>query len=169
ADGHAELVAARGATFAAQLFQPPRRCGFGTLAAHRSTATDTPTIPANSACNRGMSSGMVSANTPNASPTLTCRPIEKIPNCGANLARAPWVPKVGSYNAAIENPAWKSSRFAPNAMAVYASVAAKPDRAPTTASPARVVQLTSTPAGRPSLASTGTRIRAVNSPSPIRA
>src|SRR5438876_7747639 len=82
---------------------------------------------------------------------------------------APWVPKVGSYNAAIENPAWKSSKFAPNAMAVYASVAAKPDSAPTTASPARVVQLTSTPAGRPSLARTGTRTSAVNNPSPSRA
>src|SRR6266851_4781204 len=69
----------------------------------------------------------------------------------------------------MEKPAWKSSKFAPNAMAVYASVAAKPDKAPTTASPASVVQFTSTPAGRPSLASTGSRIRAVNSPSPSRA
>src|SRR5438874_2195197 len=51
-------------------------------------------------------------------------------------------------------------------MAVYASVAANPDSAPTSASPARAVQVTFTPAGKPSRVITGTRINAVNNPRP---
>src|SRR4051812_43997573 len=62
-----------------------------------------------------------------------------------------------------------SSKLAPNEIAVYATVAANPESAPTTASPASVVQLTSTPAGTPLLAITGTRISAVKRPRPSRA
>src|SRR5437899_11762485 len=54
-------------------------------------------------------------------------------------------------------------------MAVYATVAPNPERAPTSASPASAVQLTSAPAGKPSRATTGTRISAVNSPRPTLA
>ena len=43
-------------------------------------------MPANSACRRGMSSGMVTISATRARLTFSCKPIGKMPNCGATRA-----------------------------------------------------------------------------------